>query len=251
MRPNGAPMALARPARAWLSGLAAFWLASVPVLAGDRAGIEFIGYSPDAAFFAFEEFGIQDGSGFAYSHIFVLDLQADRWVGGTPFRGQADSEDVSLATMRARVAEDAAGTLAQLAIAEPVQIAALLGDGVPDKAGKGMVFGAPSYKAGEIAEEYQLVLSQFPAKAPSPCTEWFGAEPLGYALRLEGGGQTRELHRDEALPGSRGCPLDYRIYGVVLPFGASEIEDGVAILSVYPGGFEGPDRRFIAVPLGP
>jgi hypothetical protein len=36
---------------------------------------------------------------------------------------------------------------------------------------------------------------------------------------------------------------------VVLPFGAGDIEDGVAIVSVYPGGFEGPDRRFIAVPL--
>jgi hypothetical protein len=24
----------------------------------------------------------------------------------------------------------------------------------------------------------------------------------------------------------------------------------VAIVAVYPGGFEGPDRRFIAVPLG-
>jgi predicted secreted protein len=40
-------------------------LAATPALAGDRALIDYIGFSPDARYFAFEEFGIQDGSGCA------------------------------------------------------------------------------------------------------------------------------------------------------------------------------------------
>ncbi len=67
MKPNGAVTALARQARLALSTIAALLALASPSLAGDRAGIDFIGYSADGGFFAFEEFGIQDGSGFAYS----------------------------------------------------------------------------------------------------------------------------------------------------------------------------------------
>ena len=35
----------------------ALTLAAIPALAGDRALIDYIGYSPDAKYFAFEEFG--------------------------------------------------------------------------------------------------------------------------------------------------------------------------------------------------
>ena len=251
MQQNAVPGVLARRARAWLSAPAALAMMALPASAGDRAGIDFIGYSANGDFFAFEEFGIQDGSGFAYSSIYVVDLRKDDWVSGTPVRVRAESEAPSLPDIRTEAAEKAAATLDELSISTPVQIASLIGDGVPDLPAKRLVFGVPSFTAGEINTEHELVLSQFPAEAASPCAEWFTAEPLGYALSLEADGESRELHRDTTLPGSRGCPLDYRIYGVVLPFEAATIEDGVAILSVYPGGFEGPDRRFIAVPLAP
>ncbi len=251
MKPNGAVTALARQARLALSTIAALLALASPSLAGDRAGIDFIGYSADGGFFAFEEFGIQDGSGFAYSNIYVIDLAADKWVAGTPVRVAADSEEQRLSAVRSKAAADASAALQDLAITEPVTIAALIGDGVPDESAKTLAFGAPSYKAGEIMERYELELSQFQTKSPLTCAEWFGAEPLGYALSLSGSGEVRELHKDQSLPQSRGCPLDYRLYGVVLPFDAGTIENGVAIVSVYPGGFEGPDRRFVAVPLAP
>ena len=45
--------------------------------------------------------------------------------------------------------------------------------------------------------------------------------------------------------------MDYRIYAVVMPADFGGLQNaGVAIISTYPFGFEGPDRRFIAVPLG-
>ncbi|MBN9059609.1 MAG: DUF2259 domain-containing protein, partial [Rhizobiales bacterium] len=47
--------------------------APTAAMAGDFAERSILGFSPDGGRFAFEEFGIQDGSGFPYSNIFVLD----------------------------------------------------------------------------------------------------------------------------------------------------------------------------------
>jgi predicted secreted protein len=49
------------------------------------------------------------------------------------------------------------------------------------------------------------------------------------------------------LPKSRGCPVDYRLYAVVAPF--QQLAPRIAFVSLYRYGFEGPDRRFLAVPL--
>ncbi len=64
-------------------------------------------------------------------------------------------------------------------------------------------------------------------------------------------GPARELHRDTGtLPKSRGCAMDYAIYAVVFPYLGGGLENAVAVVSVYPYGFEGPDRRFLVVPFG-
>ena len=64
MQPNAARVAMARLG-ASVAGLCGLMLLVTPALAGDRALIDVIGYSQDTDYFAFEEFGIQDGSGFA------------------------------------------------------------------------------------------------------------------------------------------------------------------------------------------
>jgi predicted secreted protein len=233
------------------AALAAALFCAPAAFAGDRALIDIIGYSPDAGYFAFEEFGIQDGSGFAYSSIYIVDLETDTWVGGTPFHEQAEDEATGLAAIR-RAARNAAGAeLDAAAIAVPAQLVALIGDGEPDAAAEELVFGLPGYMdPGSVIGQYTLGLSSFPSQSPQPCEDYLGKAPLGYELTLTSEDGQRVLHRDERLPRSRGCPMDYRLYGVALPFGATDISGGVALVSVYPFGFEGPDRRFIAVPLG-
>jgi predicted secreted protein len=230
--------------------LAVLAAAAAPALAGDRSLAEVIGYSPDGRYFAFEELGIHDGSGLAYSTIFVLDLEADAWVGGTPIRVRAEAEEQRLPAIRAEATAKAAEALAQFGIEKPAEVLAMIGDGAVDGGdGTRLGFGLPGYQAGRVAERYELRLTSFPATAPSPCKAWFGAEPLGYELVLVEGEEEQIIHRDDRLPESRGCPLAYRLYGVVVPFDAGSLEDAVALISVYPGGFEGPDRRFVAVPL--
>ncbi|WP_235935766.1 DUF2259 domain-containing protein [Devosia aurantiaca] len=229
--------------------LAAIALAS-PAIAGDRALIDFVGFSEDFRYFAFEEFGEQDGSGFAYSNVYVVDLSNDSWVVGTPIRVRADSEEEKLAAIRAKSAELADNYVDDFGLTVPVEVAALIGDGVPNTDAKSLRFGAPSYNPGNVSGDYTLSLSTFDTTAAEPCGDWFGTGPLGYELRISDAGAERLVYRDDDLPRSRGCPLDYRLYAVVMPYGGTTMGNAVAIVSVYPGGFEGPDRRFLAVPLG-
>lgn len=221
-----------------------------PAWAGDRALLDVIGYSADSRYFAFEEFGIQDGSGFAYSSIYVVDLSSDTWVIGTPIKLVAEDEAETLQQLRAKVQAQAAGQLGELGVDVPAELVALVGDGVPENDGQSLRFGAPAYAPGDVSGDHELLLSTFPTTAVSPCQEWFSVDPLGYALSITEGEGERLIHSDGNLPRSRGCPTGYRLYGVALPFMAQDVADAVALISVYPGGFEGPDRRFIAVPFG-
>jgi predicted secreted protein len=223
---------------------------SQPALAGDRALIDYVGFSADFRYFAFEEFGIQDGSGFAYSNLYVVDLETDSWVIGTPVRVRAESEETSLLDIRAEAAQQAADHVDEFNLTVPVEIAAMIGDGVPDTDASTLAFGAPGYMPGAVSGNYQLKLTTYETTAVSPCEDWFGTRPMGYALSITDQGSERLIHRDAGLPRSRGCPLDYRLHSVLMPFEGATLSNAVAIISVYPGGFEGPDRRFLAVPLG-
>lgn len=246
MKPNAATAGMARLGVSLLA-LAAL---AAPALAGDRALIDLIGYSADARYFAFEEYGVQDGSGFAYSSIYVVDLAEDEWVVGTPVRVRAETEAVTLSAVRAEAQASAAEDIAALGIDRPAEYVAQIGDGAPGLDADSLRFGRPGYEPGAVLGDHELRLSTFPVTAAAPCKEWFGVDPLGYQLILANSEGSRQIHRDGDLPRSRGCPVTYRLHGVVLPFQAESVADAVALISVYPGSFEGPDRRFIAVPLG-
>lgn len=246
MKPNVGLVVSARRAARFL-GL--FALLASPALAGDRALIDFIGFSPDAKYFAFEEFGIQDGSGFAYSNIYVVDLENDTWLAGTPIRIRTEDESKPLLQVRSEANSEAIKIIAEKEIFVPAEIAVLIGDGAVDADATSLAFGLPGYERGTVLEERRLTLKTFPLKSSEDCDLWFDTPPQGFELSLTSGEATVLVHRDETLPGSRGCALDYRLYAVVLPGLDAPRESGVAVVSVYPGGFEGPDRRFLAVPL--
>ena len=228
-------------------------LLALPALAGDRALIDFIGFSADGRYFAFEEFGISDGAGFPYSSIYIVDLPNDRWLPGSPYRAEIEEEvsfeDYSADPAREQALAAAAPALARLAIRQPAQVLAMIGDGVPDTDGQRLDFARVGYFPGETADAYTLTMEMFPLDSSEPCEEYLGEKAKGFALTLSGT-EAREVYRDASVPASRVCPLDYRIYAVVAPQFASDLSSAVAIVSVFPLGFEGPNRRFIAVPLG-
>lgn len=238
-----------RKAAIWLAVASGVALPSVG-LAADAALVDVIGYSENGRYFAFEEFGIQDGSGFAYSNIYVIDLKIDRWVVGTPIRRRSEDENEQLKDIRAAAQQDIAPLVANFGLYRPAHRVAGNGDGVPGETGKALKFGVPAYfSEPSVVGEYDILLDIGEVPSGAPCQDWFSAEGMGYVLSITDHGAAREVHRDTTLPRSRGCPVDYRIADVYLPYGASDISSAVVLISVYTFGFEGRDRRFIAQPL--
>lgn len=243
MKRNAVPVASALLAVSLLASAA-------PVLAGDAAEFAPLGFSADGRYFAFEEFGIQDGSGFAYANLFVLDAARDRWVGGSPFRVLLEDEGESIAAVRAEARDRAAGTLAELEITAPATIVALHGDGEIGNDTAVLEFGRPGYGMADPEAPARLELTTLLLDDSGPCTGYGFDPPVGYALSVTTDAGTTELHRDARVPTSRGCTLAYRLYGVVAPMQWHwNALTPVAIVSVYTHGFEGPDRRFVAVPI--
>ncbi len=232
------------------ASLVAAAMLAAPAQAGDRALIDFIGYSEDGRYFAFEEFGTQDGSGFPYSNIYVLDVANDEWAAGTPVRVRLDDEAASEQQARARAEARAAPILDELGTAMPVDLIAINADGELGD-GSFLTFGQPGYAPNQVQGAYTLTLSTFAVESPAGCEDLIGEPARGIALTLSGGEHpAHHIYRDgDTLPRSRGCPSTYRIYAIVAPPYAVPPVAHVAIIATYPFGFEGPDRRFIAIPL--
>ncbi len=116
--------------------LAAVFALASPARAGDDAQPAIIGYSMDLRYFAFEEFGYEDPSGFPYSNIYVFDLEDNSFVKGTPVRvrldPQAGPQAALLVRARALARQNAKSWIESLDITWPAQILAYNGDGVID-----------------------------------------------------------------------------------------------------------------------
>ena len=101
------------------------------------------------------------------------------------------------------------------------------------------------------SEDIQTVLIDiFDLPGPSHCSN-FGPKSKGFALSLrhDGKGNITEVYRDTSLPKSRGCTQDYAISDIVMFPEFDKAKVMVALVSIFTHGFEGADRRFIAVKL--
>jgi predicted secreted protein len=251
MRPHVVTAALAR----LVGSLVAMLALALPAVAADKALINMLGYSDDGAYFAFEQFGIQDGSGFPFADIFIVDLVNDTWVDA-PIEVVIDNEEASLQEARAQAMDQAKAKLDELKIGVPVEILAMIGEGeYAGETGLRVNWSTPACcGAGATQADAQSLILETRGIASSEdyCDPDLG--PVGYNLWYQDQGGVRELHIDgDVLPSSRGCTLDYRIYAVVGPFseyyGDNFTARRVAIIATYPFGFEGVNRRFLAVPI--
>jgi predicted secreted protein len=228
-------------------------LGCIPAHAGDAAERAIIGFSPDGRWFAFEEFGVQDGSGFPYSNIFVVDLDFDRWADGTPVRvliNQEGDNQPPVTRARRQAADQAAAVIKSLEVGLP---GVVLGSNPPTEINDEAYQLTVQEHFNLTSPEHKLTfnLQIFDAKSAEPCPDP-AQKPKGFALAVARGFEPRrELHRDTLLPDSRGCPVGYGISDVIR-FDADFSGKSprlVTLVHVYRTGFEGPDVRFIAVPV--
>ena len=236
---------------------ALLFLASSPVLAADAAERDILGFSRDGTQFAFEQFGVQDGSGFPYSEVFVIDIDKDAWLPGTPVRAFLEDETRSLADARGEAKRKAEPILATMGIVDAGTLLASASAYQAVAEPRQMTFRT-FYQSGGNTEPIEdgdegvatIVLEEIVLPSPRGCP--VSDTPLvGFVLRMRSSGSDlRDVHRDAEIPTSRGCPLRYALSDVV----AYSAPSGnrlrlVALVSVYSYGFEGMDRRFLAVPI--
>lgn len=234
-----------------LSALVVAGLLAPAALAGDTSELQLLGFSKNGDFFAFEQYGIQDGSGFPYSEIFVVDVIGDSWVPPSPFRlrkdveaGLGDAADTALTHTRSEN---------RLAAQPLLQDKAIAGKGetvgfnprteLTSDPHKMIVAARDSFRLGD--DPIDLTLSEY--ALPDAECQGYGADTKGFRLSLVHKGVTRILNEDKSVPKSRKCPLGYRIERFVTHFPAEAPPVFAVLIQMDSLGFEGPDRRYLAI----
>lgn len=216
--------------------------------AGDVAHLDVIGFSSDGGHFAFEQYGRQAGSGFPYSEIFVIDTKNNIWVGESPFEVLLKDEQASL--MEARVQGRAKATSALLEYGIKLRGMALASNPVTElDANPSRVRVNPRHTVNQIEPALEIRLNSY-SVATARCRQFTQETIRGFRLTIGRPNKRQEtVHQDARIPKSRGCPLKYAIREV-FAYRPAESEPVVIVLvSVFRLGFEGPDVRYIAVPL--
>lgn len=222
--------------------------ASASALAGDSAERRIIGFSPDGKWFAFEQFGVQDGSGFPYYDIFIIDLDKDKWATGTPVRIRIDDENATLHQARGQARVKAAPMLAKLKIIDQGRLIA--SNPVTESVGDTTEINFQAHmNLASLEYRYRIKLEQFALTGEPHCKD-LGSETKGFAVAISKGEQPPvEVYRDAALPKSRGCASRYAIADVIAASNPGRPNRFVVLVHKFAFGFEGPDSRFIAIPV--
>lgn len=224
-----------------------FFLGTQASLANEAAERRIIGFSPDGRYFAFEQFGVQDGSGHPYADIFITDLKQDRWVEGTPLHVRQDKESTSPQGARNEALKLAGPMLKKLNITQPGRLVASRQIGELGEPVKSLIFKPYYYTPPEGIVTIKLEVLDLPA---IKSCENFAKTAKGFALTLlRAKGKAQEIHHDKAVPISRICPVDYGISDIVAYDIAHNNTVFVILISLMQRGFEGPDRRFLALPV--
>lgn len=216
--------------------------------AGDVAELNVLGFSPDGAIFAFEEYGVYDGTGYPYANRFYIDTESDIFLPGTPVRVRLDDETVTLDTVRRQARERGEKIVAQgiLAANRGFTVGFNAVTELSADPHRMMVNPRPIFYAVDPPLEFRL--EEIALNNTERCANQ--GEINGFRLlRIDArqDGQTQLLHEDKSIPFSRGCPYGYRI-GAVQTFEVDHSLTSYAVLiTVIQHGFEGPDFRWIAV----
>lgn len=226
-------------------------LGLTPSLAGDAAEFRAHGFSSDEAgrYFAFEEFGAQDGSGFPFSNIYIVDLKEDKWVPGTPIRVLIEDENQTPLAARVSAFQQATSIMQQYDITRAgVMMAASPLNEVSDKSTLSFHQAINPLLSGQPAP-YKLQLSNIDVMDLNDCG-FADNRVMGFALSMtKPDGSHVDIHDEATAPKSRGCPQRYHLVAVFAPDRYRVQSYAVALVGVFSRGFEGPNMRYIAVPF--
>jgi predicted secreted protein len=237
-------MMLFRP----IAALAILLAAALPCRAGDTAEVNILGFSANGALFAFEEYGVQDGSGFPYANRFYINTATDSFVAGTPIRVRLDDESQSVADARTQARSQGEAVIADAVLAANRGFTAGWNAPTELSADTSRMAVNPRPVFAPIDAPLEFRIDSIALASPSMC-DGLG-DIKGYRLTRIGTGDgdvTQIIHQDSSVPASRGCPLDYLIGGIQTYYPASGDPVFALMIIMRQFGFEGPDHRWLAV----
>lgn len=234
--------------RHMLFAVIAMSVAQGAAIAGEFSEFRPIGFSADGKVFAFEEFGIQDGSGFAFANRFFIDTTSDAFLPGSTVRIVIEDDPSSIGDARAQAdAQSAALETTHRFADNPGIIAAF--NPLSDLGGEPHQLRYTPWSMQPQPFGPYAVTLQEKQLPPSPDCADISDTSTGFRLEMteiNGEPASTVLHDDLSVPKSRRCPLGYRIGGVV-----THLADGVwthaVLVLVRSIGFEGENGRWIAI----
>ncbi len=220
-------------------------------LAADIASFRSIGFSDDGSVYAFEEYGVQDGSGFPFSNVFFINTQNDTFLPGTPIRVRLEDEDAGLSKARVEAATRAAPLVDKFDLnSRPGLLAAFNPITETESPANRLAYREYASEPA-FGREFVLTLKEQNFPAAENCKEMTLESP-GFSLLFESEGgkpSGREVYADTKIPDSRTCPTGYRLGGVIVDQQDGKPATHVVLVHVLSVGFEGHDGRWIAVPV--
>ena len=206
-----------------------------------------IGFSSDGNYFAFEEFGIEDGSGFAFSNIYLIDTSRNSWVKGTPVRVRLEQDGAELHDARSDALDKAGDKLKSLGIQSGRKGTLLASNPITElSADTKKVVVVPRVATVPLDPKVTFTIRAFQV-ASRRCKQYGELKTMGLATRVAvDGSPPKVIQQDERIPKSRGCPRDYRISDVIVYEPTYGKRVYVLLVSVIRLGFEGTERRFLA-----
>lgn len=222
-------------------------------LAGDASNLNVLGFSGDGSIFAFEEYGVQDGSGFPYANRFYIDTASDSFIAPSPIRVRLDDETAGITAARDQAKAAGEVIVSDMELAENSGYLAGFNAITELSADPIRMVVNPRPVFPPIDDPLEFRLEEMSFAATGTCA---GLDSTTTGFRLvaidsQPGGTTRLLHEDSSVPGSRGCPLGYRIGGVQTFMPHQGLSALAVLISVESFGFEGPDHRWMAVTMRP
>jgi predicted secreted protein len=202
-------------------------------VAGNAANLEFIGFSRDGAYLAFEQFGTGDGSGFPYSEVSIVEVSRNRLLERSSQTIARDNASVFEASRAAR--GKLATAFKRYGIVSGNQgrflgLSRRLEDRIEGYQGADFVAFGRTYTLE--------VRSPDVGTMPDLCVQM----PQLLNLTLSVARQSRVLQRDARLPATRQCAHGYEMRSAHL------LERSLAVFVSYKTlGFEGPDARWLVV----
>jgi predicted secreted protein len=234
--------------RSLVAGIAI--LAAAPASAGDASTLNILGFSDDGGVFAFEEYGVQDGSGFPYATRFYIDTANDSFLPGTPIRVRLETDGASVSDARYDARSQGEVLIGDEELEAHAGMTAGYSPFTELSADPHRMAVNPRPIVPSIDGVVEFQMTEFQT-TPSGICSGLSETMAGFRLvRVdpEPGGETVLLHEDTTIPDSRRCPLGYRI-GAVQTFYPDAAPPVFAVLvQVRSLGFEGPDHRWIAIP---